>query len=36
MGAKDIMGYCVLTLIFAGLIVCCGLYFFNMNKGEII
>lgn len=27
LSAKDIMGYCVLTLIFVGLVVCFGLYF---------
>lgn len=27
LGAKDIMGYCVLTLLFVGLVVCFGFYF---------
>ncbi len=27
LGAKDIMGYCVLTLIFVGLVVC-GVFYF--------
>lgn len=27
LGAKDIMGYCVITLLFTGVVICCGFFF---------